>query len=202
MNFKSDPIFAQRFFSCAGLYTDKIDGIYGKNSIKAEADFNKLFVKYAEQYGRFDDRTEGNISTLLPKTQIAARKAMIAVKALGGGLTVQILSGTRTYAEQSAIYAQGRTKPGNVVTNAKAGQSNHNFGIAFDIGVFKGKTYYDGDTAAEEKAYVDASKLIRPATGLDWGGTWRKPDNPHYELPTNKTVSQVRAMLEAGKAYV
>lgn len=202
MNFKSDPYFAQRFFSCAGLYTDTIDGIYGKNSIKAEADFNKLFVKYAEQYGRFDDRTEGNISTLLPKAQIAARKAIIAAKGLGGGLTVQILSGTRTYAEQTAIYAQGRTKPGSVVTNAKAGQSNHNFGIAFDIGIFKGKTYYTGKNDAENKAYLDASKLIKPV-GLLWGGDWRSSkDYPHYELPVGgKSVSQIRALLEAGKPY-
>jgi len=202
MNIKSDPLFYQRLLSSCGLYTDKLDGLYGKNTLAAENAFNKLFVKYAEQYGYFDQRTEANIATLLPKAQIAARKAMVAVKGLGGGLTVQILSGTRTYAEQTAIYAQGRTKPGKVVTNAKAGQSNHNFGIAFDIGIFKGKNYYDGDTTAEIKAYADASKLIKPATGLDWGGDWRKADTPHYELPTNKTVAQVRALLEAGKAYV
>nr|WP_295770097.1 M15 family metallopeptidase [Rhodoferax sp.] len=41
----------------------------------------------------------------------------------------------RSCAEQDALYAQGRTAPGNKVTNAKSGDSNHNFGIAFDIGV-------------------------------------------------------------------
>lgn len=202
MNIKGDILFAQRLLSSCGLYTGKLDGSYGDLTRKAEDAFNKLFVKYAEQYGRFDDRTEANISTLLPKTQIAARKAMIAMKGLGGGLTTQILSGTRTYAEQTAIYAQGRTKPGSKVTNAKAGQSNHNFGIAFDIGIFKGKTYYTGKNAAENKAYLDASKLIKPC-GLLWGGDWKtSKDYPHYELPTNKSIAQVRALLEAGKAYV
>jgi len=202
MNFKADVYFAQRFLKCAGLYTGKIDGSYGDLSRKAEDAFNKLVVKYAEQYGRFDERTEGNIMSLLPKAQIAARKAMVAVKALGGGLTVQILSGTRTYAEQTKLYNQGRSAPGSIVTNAKAGSSNHNFGIAFDIGIFKGRTYYTGKNATENKAYVDAAKLIKPV-GLDWGGDWKSiKDTPHYELHTGKSTAQVRAMLEAGTPYV
>lgn len=201
MNIKGDVLFAQRLLSSCGLYNLKLDGLYGNGTRKAEDAFNKLFVKYAEQYGRFDDRTEANIATLLPKAQIAARKAMAATKVLGPYITVQILSGTRTYVEQTAIYAQGRTKPGLKVTNAKAGQSNHNFGIAFDIGIFKGKVYYTGETAAQNKAYLDAAKLIKPV-GLLWGGDWRNPDQPHYELATGKNVSQVRALLEAGKPYV
>jgi len=201
MNIKGDVLFAQRLLSSCGLYNLKLDGLYGDGTRKAEDAFNKLFVKYAEQYGRFDARTEGNISTLLPKAQIAARKAMVALKDLGGGLTVQILSGTRTYAEQTAIYAQGRSKPGKIVTNARAGYSNHNFGIAFDIGIFKGKIYYTGATAAQTKAYIEAAKLVKPC-GLLWGGDWRSPDYPHYELSTGKSVSQVRALLEAGKPYV
>ena len=202
MNFKADVLFTQRFLKCAGLYTGAIDGSYGDLSRKAEDAFNKLFVKYAEQLGRFDDRTEACIATLLPKAQIAARKAMIAAKDLGGGLTVKILSGTRTYAEQTVLYSQGRGKPGSIVTKAKAGQSNHNFGIAFDIGIFKGTKYYEGRNAAEDKAYADASKLIKPA-GLDWGGDWKSiHDAPHYELHTGMSVAQVRALLEAGKPYV
>lgn len=197
MNIKSDPLFYQRLLSSCGLYNDKLDGLYGDNTRKAEDAFSKLFVKCAQQYGYFDQRTEANIATLLPKAQIAARKAMVAAKALPD-LTVQILSGTRTYAEQTALYNQ---KP--KVTNAKAGQSNHNFGIAFDIGIFKGKTYYTGANKTQEQAYIDASKLIIPATGLDWGGSWKSiVDRPHYELHTGKTVSQVRALLEAGKPYV
>jgi len=197
MNVKGDVLFAQRLLSSCGLYTGKLDGSYGDLTRKAEDAFNKLFVKYAEQYGRFDDRTEANIATLLPKTQIAARKAMNAAKASGGGLTVQILSGTRTYAEQNKLFAQ-RPK----VTNAKGGQSNHNFGIAFDVGIFKGKTYYTGKNAAENKAYNDLSKIIKPI-GLEWGGDWKSiKDTPHYQLPTGKSVAQIRALLEAGKPYV
>lgn len=45
---------------------------------------------------------------------------------------VQITSGYRSFAEQNKLYAQGRTAPGKIVTNAKGGQSNHNYGLAID----------------------------------------------------------------------
>ena len=122
-------------------------------------------------------------------------------------LTVKVLSGTRSYAEQHKLFLQ---RPR--VTKADAGQSNHNFGIAFDIGIFDGKTYFTGATRAQEKAYDDLAKLIKGSLGftigkddklLDWGGDWKSiVDKPHYELHTGKSVSQCRALLEAGKPYV
>ena len=52
------------------------------------------------------------------------------------GVTVKIICGTRTIKEQNELYAIGRTKAGKKVTNAKGGSSFHNYGIAFDIGIF------------------------------------------------------------------
>jgi peptidoglycan LD-endopeptidase CwlK len=80
-----------------------------------------------------DPRSEKVIATLLPEIRPIARA--LVQKAAFSKLKVKIISGFRTYAEQDALYAQGRTTPGNIVTNARAGYSNHNFGIAFDIGV-------------------------------------------------------------------
>lgn len=198
MNFKSDIRFAQRFLASAGLYTDKIDNLYGNNTRKAEDAFNKLIVKYADQYGRFDDRTEGVIATLLPNAQIQARKFMSLAKDFR--LTVKLISGTRSYAEQDELFKK-RPK----VTNARGGYSNHNFGIAWDIGIFSGNKYYTGATSAEEKAYIELSKLILPTLGdkLSWGGNWKSiVDRPHYEMTTNKPISQVRALFEAGKLKI
>lgn len=198
MNFKADIIYSQRFLSCCGLYNDKIDGLYGNNSRKAEDAFNKLFVSYADTYGRFDDRTEGIISTLQPKSQIAARKFMkLASKA---PFTVKLISGTRTYAEQNVLYNK-RPK----VTNARGGYSNHNFGIAWDIGIFVGGKYYTGRTKKETQAYLDLSELVMPTLGnlLTWGGNWRSfKDFPHYEVKTNKSIAQVRKLFEAGKPII
>jgi peptidoglycan LD-endopeptidase CwlK len=90
---------------------------------------------------KVDDRSERSIATLLPKIQPYAR-ALVA-KAAANGITIKVISGLRTDEEQNDLYAQGRTKPGRIVTNARGGYSNHNFGIAFDIGVFDGGSYLD-----------------------------------------------------------
>lgn len=202
MNFKSDVWFGQRFLVAAEFDPGGIDGLYGAGTAKAEAQFNKKTVAIADKWGRFDPRTEGNIMGLLPQAQVLARQALLAVQGkLGAGLTVQVLSGTRTYAEQTVLYAQGRNAPGSIVTKAKAGYSNHNFGIAFDIGIFAGKTYYTGKNATEDKAYAAASKLIKPV-GLDWGGDWTSiKDFPHYEIHTGKSLTAVRTAFNAGKPY-
>jgi peptidoglycan L-alanyl-D-glutamate endopeptidase CwlK len=81
----------------------------------------------------------------------------------------------RTFAEQTTEYAKGRTAPGPIVTYAKAGQSWHNYGLAFDI-AFKAppaRGIYDGPW--EEVGRI--GKRI----GLTWGGDFKHPDRPHFE---------------------
>src|ERR687883_479303 len=49
------------------------------------------------------------------------------------GIQIEVVQGLRTFAEQDALYAQGRTRPGPIVTRARGGQSNHNYGLAVDV---------------------------------------------------------------------
>lgn len=200
--FKRDPLFFQRLAKSNGLYAGNLDGSWGPLTQGAADAWDKLAAATAKTYGTFDARTEENIASLVPKAQRAARQFLIACKPFQ--YSVKILSGGRTYAEQDAIYAQGRTKPGNKVTNAPAGSSNHNFGIAFDVGIFDGKKYFEGKTSIETQAYLALRKLTKPAVlDLDWGGDWRtSKDYPHYELHTGMSIKQVRASLESGTAYV
>lgn len=196
--FKTDILFVQRLLSSAGLFTGKIDGKYSKAVQDAEDAFDLAFVSNAKKYGAFDTRTEGVIQTLMPKAQISARQFMQL--ATHAPFQVKLLSGTRTYAEQNVLFGQ---RP--VVTKARGGQSNHNFGIAWDVGIFVDGSYYTGRNAKEDKAYVDLSKIIMPTLSKDieWGGAWKSiTDKPHYGLLTNKSISQVRALFEAGKPYV
>jgi peptidoglycan LD-endopeptidase CwlK len=124
---------------------------------------------------KVDDRSERVIATLLPEAQPYAR-ALIA-KAAASGIAIKLLSGLRTYDEQNDLYAQGRTKPGKVVTNARGGYSNHNFGIAFDIGVFEGSRYLD------ESPKYKAVGVLGMDLGLEWGGNWKTiQDEPHFQL--------------------
>lgn len=125
--------------------------------------------------GKVDARSEKNIATLHPKVQPYAR-ALIQ-KAAAKGWKFVITSGSRTYAEQDELYAQSRTKPGPKVTNARGGYSNHNFGIAFDVTLFSGKT-----PVWESPLYTSIA-VIAEDMGLDWGGRWTNPvDKPHYQL--------------------
>lgn len=122
-----------------------------------------------------DERSERNIATLLPQVQPLARALVESAAAVG--IAIKIISGTRSYDEQNALYEQGRSKPGRIVTNARGGYSNHNFGIAFDIGVFEGGRYLD-----ESPAYK-AVGAIGMKLGLEWGGNWKTiQDEPHFQF--------------------
>mgnify|MGYP000509359603 CR=1 FL=1 len=122
-----------------------------------------------------DPRSEKNIATLLPEVRPMARA--LVHKAAAIGIRTKVISGFRTYQEQASLYGQGRTGPGNIVTNARPGHSNHNFGIAFDIGVFEGNTYLP------ESPKYNAVGALGIDIGLEWGGAWKTiVDAPHFQL--------------------
>lgn len=150
---------------------------------------------------KVDDRSEANITTLLPEVQPLARA--LVQKAATNGIQIKVISGLRTYAEQDALYAKGRSEPGKKVTNAKGGYSNHNFGIAFDIGVFSGNRYL-GD-APQYKAVGALGMEL----GLEWGGSWTSiADQPHFQLRPSwaaaltekEMLAQLRDRVSAGTA--
>lgn len=198
-----DFLHQQRILACAGYYHGKLDGDWGDISKAAQKVFDEFYATTGKQLGTFDDRTEKNIHTLLPTTQVAARTLLNTAKNLP--FKVQILSGTRTYAEQHALFLQ---RP--VVTRADAGQSNHNFGIAWDVGIFVNGEYYDGSDRSpakaklEEQAYIDLrtnTKITTPR--VKWGGDWSKIiDRPHYEMVCAYTLKEIRALFEAGKSFI
>lgn len=136
---------------------------------------NKRDGQQAEGISPVDERSERVIATLLPEVQPMARA--LVQKAAAAAITIKIISGLRTYEEQDALYAQGRTAAGRIVTNARGGYSNHNFGIAFDVGVFEA-----GDYLPESPKYK-AVGALGVDLGLAWGGDWTTiVDQPHFEL--------------------
>lgn len=96
------------------------------------------------------------------------------------GINVQISSGYRSNAEQTRLYNQGRTTGGNVVTNARAGQSVHNYGLAVD--------YFLTNTSGSSAVWSVNSDWRRVAQiakslGFTWGGDWSSfKDYPHIDL--------------------
>jgi peptidoglycan L-alanyl-D-glutamate endopeptidase CwlK len=139
-----------------------------------------------------DERSARNIATLRSEVQPLAEK--LIETAQGQGINAKVICGTRTYDEQDELYEQGRTKPGKVVTKAKGGQSWHNFGMAFDVGIFSsdGKKYY-----GESEAYQTVGK-IGESLGLEWGGSWQGfVDEPHFQFnPKQLTLSEIRTRSE------
>lgn len=107
-------------------------------------------------------------------------------KGLTGKAKIRITNGLRTFKEQEALYAAGRTKPGKKVTNAKSGQSIHNYGLAVDIClIIDGVTAswntvkdWDNDTIAD---WYECVKIFAKH-GWEWGGNWKTfKDLPHFE---------------------
>jgi peptidoglycan L-alanyl-D-glutamate endopeptidase CwlK len=200
--FAQDILFLQRFLKCCELYDGPLDGQFNADVGKGEDSLAAKYQSIKLETGNFDARSEACIMTLQPDAQRKAREFLNAAMTLP--LTYKIISGTRTYAEQDELFAHGRTKPGPRVTNAKGGESNHNFGIAWDVGIFDNGKYLTGATHEEEQAYIDLGKhILANATGLEWGGNWHDfVDRPHYQLATVQTVAVVRQLFESGTAIV
>lgn len=138
---------------------------------------------------KVDPRSEKSIATLLAEVQPIARA--LVQKAAASGIEIKVISALRTYAEQDALYARGRTAPGSKVTNARGGYSNHNFGIAFDIGVFSGAKYLP------DSPKYKAVGVLGVDLGLEWGGNWTSIiDQPHFQLrPSWASALSERDML-------
>lgn len=89
------------------------------------------------------------------------------------GVNIFITETYRSQARQEWLYAQGRTRSGQVVTWTK--KSNHTGRMAWDIAVSPpGKLY---DSSVISKAGKIADKL-----GIEWGGNWKTPDMPHFQI--------------------
>jgi peptidoglycan L-alanyl-D-glutamate endopeptidase CwlK len=109
------------------------------------------------------------------------------------GIDVCVVSGLRTIQQQNQLYAQGRTAKGQIVTNAKGGQSPHNFGTAVDLAPLDDKGGINWNDTVGFKLIGKIAK----AQGLVWGGDFKSiVDLPHIESPTWRTI---QADWKAGK---
>lgn len=151
---------------------------------------------------RANERSEEVIETLLPHVRPYARA--LYFNAQNDGININVISGTRTYEEQNRLYAQGRENAKQKLTNARGGYSNHNFGIAFDIGIFSGNRYLN------ESPLYKAVGALGMELGLEWGGNWKTlVDQPHFQLrpewATNMSersmLAELRRRAEVGDSY-
>lgn len=143
------------------------------------------------QTGLIDDitswlRNRNIISSLTPLVQRKAKMVIDEMKRRGH--EVYIFEGYRSVTRQNELYAQGRTKPGAIVTNAKGGESLHNYGVAVDI-VFKVASKSPWDNSHPWKLLGEVGKMY----GFEWGGDWKQfNDRPHLQITLGYTLDDFK----------
>ena len=139
-----------------------------------------------------------NVKELHPELQI--KLSLLQSECKKQGIVIGVGECLRTKAEQDALYAKGRTKPGKIVTKAKGNtySSMHQWGVAVDIYL---KMDVDGDGSTVDDAFNNSTGLfnkvgkIGQSIGLEWGGSWKSiKDLPHFQLPQyGSTPAQLKA---------
>ncbi len=143
----------------------------------------KLRISYAKN--TWDKITDERILTLHENVQSHATAFINEVEDKLG-IKLRVTDALRTDDKQNSLYAQGRTKPGLIVTGAKAGESYHNYGLAIDVVEItnSGDVNYSTNWSAIEKIGVN--------NGFSWGGSWSKPDKPHFQMNFGLSIKQLQ----------
>ena len=139
-----------------------------------------------------------NIADLHPRLQEQVYKLINLCKQKG--LVIGISECVRTVQEQDDLYAQGRTKPGNIVTNAKGSSysSMHQWGVAFDFYRNDGKGVYNNSDG-----FFNKIGAVGKSIGLEWGGDWLSPvDLPHFQLPDRgSTAAKLKQLYKTPEKF-
>lgn len=103
-----------------------------------------------------------------------------------------VTSTYRDEASQDALYAQGRTSIGKIVTNAKAGHSFHNFRCAVDVvPIRNGKAVWS--TSGQDGLLWNRIGEIGESVGLEWAGRWKSfKEFAHFQYTAGHTLAQLR----------
>lgn len=112
-------------------------------------------------------------------------------------IDVVITDGIRPVEEQNELYAEGQSVGGDVVTNARGGESYHNYGLAIDYALRKpgGKiiwdTEYDGNGNGRAD-WLEVAELAKDL-GFEWGGDWERfPDYPHLQMDFDLSIEELQ----------
>lgn len=128
------------------------------------------------------------IKDLHPRLQRLCREHIEACREQG--VMIIVTSTLRDQEYQTKLYNQGRSTPGNIVTNMKL-LGPHGFGLAYDVAPLApdGKTILWNDNTKWQVIGAEGKKL-----GLTWGGDWKSIcDKPHFELTGGLTAAELRS---------
>jgi len=129
-----------------------------------------------------------SLDDLLPAVKVRVEAFIKAAD--DAGIDLLVTSTYRDNESQNALYAQGRTASGRIVTNAKAGQSFHNYRCAVDVvPLVNGKPVWD----TTYQVWQTIGKLGKEA-GLEWAGDWKSfKEMPHFQYTGGLTLAKLKA---------
>ena len=139
------------------------------------------------------DKKTGNLLNSL-EPAFRRKVELFLAKCKAAGMDVRVTSTKRSCAEQTKLYNQGRTTPGKRVTNARCGQSSHNYGLAVDVVQIKnGKALWTNPNWSR-------IGQIGKSVGMEWGGDWKSfKDRPHFQdLGGRSIASRYRHYQQTG----
>lgn len=139
----------------------------------------------------WDYRTENKIKQLHPS--IRNRVRAFINEAAAQGIMLRVTSGYRSWEEQQSLYNQGRTTPGDIVTNALPGSSFHNYGLGFDVvEMINGQPQWNGQ-------WTKISKIGK-SYGFQWGGDWNSiDDKPHFHDSFGNSIASLKSKYNNGQ---
>lgn len=128
-----------------------------------------------------------DLNELHPKVKELAQKLLEECKRQG--LNIIVGETYRSVERQDYLYAQGRTRPGNIVTNAKGSSmsSYHQWRLAFDI-------FQNVRGAEYDKVILAKVGAIGQKLGLEWGGSWSSfADIPHFQYTFGLSIKDLKS---------
>ncbi|MCF8566735.1 peptidoglycan-binding protein [Alicyclobacillus tolerans] len=118
--------------------------------------------------------SSNDLTSLHPYVALLARRFLQLTQE--NNLDIRITTAFRSWDEEDRLFAQGRWAPGQIVTNARGGDSYHNWGLAFDAAPFE-----NGKMSTDTQKFIQMGQLGQQV-GLQWGGTFKSiVDYPHFQ---------------------
>ncbi len=152
----------------------------------------KISIWLAEKIQNLANMADPSPTSLYPPFDAKIDALLLA--AHEKGLNVGLFQGYRSFEEQAILYSKGRSRPGKIITNAKPGQSLHNYGIAADI-VFR----VNGEWSWVLKHPWEKLGKLGKELGLKWGGDFKRlKDFPHFEWKTDLTLIEMKKFYQEG----
>lgn len=145
--------------------------------------------------GRMDLASEQRLALVKPELARVIRAMAATLLAGTPSIEVRVTQGLRNLDEQNYLYAQGRTRPGGVVTNARGGYSMHNFGLAVDLcpGKMDGQPWSPDWQGADQHYALMVQAGMR--AGLNCGANWHTlKDEPHFQVALPLPATPTDAM--------